>query len=353
MDLGCNAICITDHPMNSLFTPIRASISFLVLFQAIYIYAKVDQEYVKPHRLFQRYDYSQRVAPVVPPKGEKMRVIIDTDAYNEIDDQWAIVLALLSQDRFKIEGFVAANYDNADTGGPGGIENSYNEILNILKLMDMEGRFPVKRGSHPMRYMYEASPSEGVDFIIETAMASTPEDPVWLISLGTATNAASAWLQAPEIADRVVFFWHGRTQWPDLMVNFNVFGDRNAAIILFDLPVRFVLFDTGGHLTCSMEETKREVYPYGKIGRYLYEYRTTKKWFQAEDKGLFDLGDVAALVDPDIAQWEAVKSPQVSRDLKYMFTEKRGEILRCYDMDRDATFQLLYDKLQAAYPNKE
>jgi len=32
-------------------------------------------------------------------------VIIDSDAKNEIDDQWAIGLAILSPERFEIEGF--------------------------------------------------------------------------------------------------------------------------------------------------------------------------------------------------------------------------------------------------------
>ena len=69
------------------------------------------------------FDFDERILPSIPAKGEKIRVIIDTDAKNEIDDQWAVTLALLSSDRFQIEGFIAANFDNSN-GGPNGIEKS-------------------------------------------------------------------------------------------------------------------------------------------------------------------------------------------------------------------------------------
>ena len=41
------------------------------------------------------------------PKG-KLRVVIDTDAKNEVDDQYALTWALLSQDQLEIEGMYAA-----------------------------------------------------------------------------------------------------------------------------------------------------------------------------------------------------------------------------------------------------
>jgi inosine-uridine nucleoside N-ribohydrolase len=65
-----------------------------------------------------------------------------------------------------------------------------------------------------MRYQFEPSASEGVDFIIEKAMASTPENSLWVVGLGAATDIASAYLKEPRIADRINVFWHFRTEWP-------------------------------------------------------------------------------------------------------------------------------------------
>ncbi|MEM7797697.1 MAG: hypothetical protein AAF633_00790, partial [Chloroflexota bacterium] len=46
----------------------------------------------------------------LPAGHEKLRVVIDTDTHNEIDDQFAIAWAMLSQDRLEIEGIYAAPY---------------------------------------------------------------------------------------------------------------------------------------------------------------------------------------------------------------------------------------------------
>jgi hypothetical protein len=101
-----------------------------------------------------------------------------------------------------------------------------------------------------------------------------------------------------------------------------------------------------------MEESAIHVRPYGEIGEYLHEYRHTNPYFMRSDKGFFDLGDIAALVDPDIALWQAVSCPEVDPDLSYRFKGTKGNILRCYHIDRDATFQLLYDRLKSHYPIK-
>jgi purine nucleosidase len=293
--------------------------------------------------LVEQFDYSKRVIPKIPEIGKKIRVIIDTDAKNEIDDQWAIALAILSQDKFIIEGFVAASYF---IGGPESVQNSYEEIKTVLAFADMTNNFPIYKGSHPMRYPYEASPSEGVDFIIEKAMQSTVEDPLYVIGLGAATDIASAFLLEPRIKDRVVVFWHLRTAWPDKCVNYNVFGDAHAARLLFNSPLPFLLFDTGTDLTCSMEESKKKVWPQGKLGQYLHEYRYTKEWMMDPKKGFFDLGDIAAFVDPSLIRTEEVSCPEVDFDLTYRFNNRRGKILRAYAIDRDKTFDLFYNALK-------
>jgi purine nucleosidase len=296
-------------------------------------------------RILQR-DPKARKVPAIPPQGQQIRVIIDSDAKNEIDDTWAIALALLAPERFKIEGFVAANFDNSrPEGGLDSIEASRREIETILQKAGMSGRYPVLRGAPPLRYQYEPSESEGVDFIVQKAMASTPENPLWVVGLGASTDIASAYLKEPRIAERIVVFWHFRTRWPEKCWNFNVIGDVRAARIVFHSDVSFVLFDTGTHLTCPMSESQQFA-SCGDLGRYLHQYRYESSWYQDPKKGFYDLGDIAALVDPDLASWEIVKCPDVDWDLAYKFNGTKGSILRCYDIDRDRTFNLFHRKLQ-------
>lgn len=287
-----------------------------------------------------------RIVPPIPPTDRPIPVIIDSDAKNEIDDQWALALALLRHDRFAIEGFVGATFRESGTEQQfrDRVTASTEEIRLLLELAGASGRWPVYEGSIPMPSMSSWHDSEGVDFIIERARAHTPEDPLWVVVLGAATDITSAYLKAPDIRDRVVVFWHGRSAWPTACRNFNAKGDRNAARLLFESDLPFVLFDTGTHLTVSMAESERYTLPYGELGAYLHEYRYRNSYFQ-DGKAMFDLGDIAALVDPSIGSWEVVDCPTVDADLLYDFSRLNGRILRCSTVDRDATFDLLYAAL--------
>ena len=77
---------------------------------------------------------------LVPAAGERpnrrVDVVLDTDTYNEIDDQYALAYLIASQDRLNLQGIYAAPFHNQKSDGPGyGMEKSYQEIMNILSLM--------------------------------------------------------------------------------------------------------------------------------------------------------------------------------------------------------------------------
>lgn len=287
---------------------------------------------------------AERQVPEIPPCGERIRVIIDTDAACEIDDLYAIALAVLAQERFEIEGFVAAHF--GDAGGPDGVEKSLAAIQTVLDRAGMAGRFPVKRGSHPLQYSTEPEDSEGVDFILQRASAKVDDRPLWIISLGACTDVACAYLKRPEIADRVVVFWHGRTQWPDKAWNFNAYNDLKAVRILFSSNLPLILFDTGTELYCPMDESEREIKPHGRLGGYLHEFRYRNAYFQSPKKGFFDLGDIAAIIDPSLVQSEVVAAPSVNWDMLYNHRQTHGRMLRIHQIDRDGTFALLYARLR-------
>ena len=61
---------------------------------------------------FPRLDAERMRQRLTPPSGP-VRALIDTDAANEIDDQFAIAWALLSQDRLRIEAVTAAPFSFA------------------------------------------------------------------------------------------------------------------------------------------------------------------------------------------------------------------------------------------------
>ncbi|MBE0534198.1 MAG: hypothetical protein IH624_00915 [Phycisphaerae bacterium] len=81
-----------------------------------YLDCALADEYLQRKESIRSRSAAARRVPVIPPRDKPLRVIIDTDAQNEIDDVWAIALAMMCPERFRIEGFVAANYDNDSPG---------------------------------------------------------------------------------------------------------------------------------------------------------------------------------------------------------------------------------------------
>ena len=64
-------------------------------------------------------------------------VILDTDTYNEIDDQFALAYYLLNPQRIHPVGICAAPFfNNRSTSPEDGMEKSYQEILKLQKLVD-------------------------------------------------------------------------------------------------------------------------------------------------------------------------------------------------------------------------
>ena len=74
----------------------------------------------------------------------RRRVIIDTDAKNEADDQFAIVHALLSP-TLDVRGLVAAHFGSARSTRS--MQESRAEIDHLLELMDLQGKVAVADGA--------------------------------------------------------------------------------------------------------------------------------------------------------------------------------------------------------------
>jgi inosine-uridine nucleoside N-ribohydrolase len=187
----------------------------------------------------------------------KLRVVIDTDAYNEVDDQFAIAWALRSPERLKVEAVYAAPYCSAAlyqgqtlsddqkriahyAASPAeGMEQSYHEIIKLLGLLKMDPTGKVFRGS--TSYIGKAGKaveSEAAQDLVKRAMGAA--DPLYVLALGAITNVASALLMEPKIAEKIVVIWLGGQplSFPSAR-EFNLLQDVPAAQILFDSGLPF------------------------------------------------------------------------------------------------------------------
>jgi inosine-uridine nucleoside N-ribohydrolase len=164
------------------------------------------------------------------PPEKRTRVILNTDAKNEADDQFAIVHALLTPS-FELHGIVPAHFGSAKS--PTSLEDSHDEVMLLLRLMDLEGQVRVADGA-PAALPNAATParSPGADLIIAEALKDDPR-PLHVAFLGPLTDMASALLLAPEIAaGDVRVIWIGGGHWPVGNREYNLSNDIAAANVV-------------------------------------------------------------------------------------------------------------------------
>jgi len=174
---------------------------------------------------------------LLPPAGP-VDVVLDTDTYNEVDDQFAIAYLVRSSHRLTVKGFCAAPFFNAIVSSPAeGMEKSYGEIFHILSLAGREDLHEmIYKGSD--RYLPdEQTPveSDAARFLADLSGSYSQERPLYIIAIGAITNVASALLMDPAMAERVVIVWLGghAHHWTDTH-EFNMMQDIAAARVVFD-----------------------------------------------------------------------------------------------------------------------
>ena len=282
------------------------------------------------------------------PSG-KIRMVLDTDTYNEIDDQFAVVYALLSGEKMQVEALYAAPFFNSLSLGPkDGMEKSYNEILKIRKILNRED-VPVYRGSESyFPATHTPVDSEAARNLVERAMASDPDDPLYVVGIGAVTNIASAILLEPKIIERIVVVWLGghALEWPDTR-EFNLFQDLHGSRVLFDSGVPLVLVPCMGvasNLRTTLSEVRDYVKPLGEIGQYLYEtYRDCADDHYAYSRVIWDIGVIAWLNIPEHAPSYLMTSPHISENFRWSIDPNRHLIRYVRYFDRDAAFRNLFD----------
>ena len=316
---------------------------------------------------FPKISNSTRLEKLQPPNG-KVRMVIDTDTYNEIDDQFAVVHALLSPERLSVEGIYAAPFFNHRSTDPGnGMELSYDEILRLLDRLDMPSEGLVHRGSSGFLADYDHPfASDAVNDLIKRAMS--PGEPLFVVAIGALTNIASAILIEPKIIEKIILVWLGGNalHWPHTN-EFNLLGDVLASRLIFNCGVPLVLIPCAGvttHLRTTVSEIERFVEGQGVIGDYLAEtFKAYNDDHFGWSKEIWDVVAIAYMINSDWIPSFITSSPMIAQQppaiepgldpypwekyqLTWSFDHSRHPIRCAYYVERDPIFRDLFTKLE-------
>lgn len=287
------------------------------------------------------------------PPNEKIRMVLDTDTYNEVDDQFALAYALLSEDKLDVEAIYAAPYFNNRSESPAdGMEKSYQEILRLLDFMGKPADGLVFRGS--TEYLQDVSKpirSEAALDLVDKAMKSSPEDPLYVVPIGCITNIASAILIEPQIINNIVVVWLGGNDlnWPT-QKEFNLMQDVLAAQVVLNSGVPLVITPCRpvvSHFHTTLPELRYYLKDKNKLSDYLYEIVEgyNSRDLDAWSKEIWDVVAIAWLVNPEWVHTNLVHSPILTDQVTYSVDQSRHFIRMANSLNRDAIFRDLFTKL--------
>lgn len=286
--------------------------------------------------------------------------VLDTDAYNEIDDQFAIAYLLKNQDRIRIRGFCATPFFNEKSISPAdGMEKSYHEIKKVLELAGYAHRsFPVCRGSSS--YLSDENTpaaSEAADFLVEISKNYTSNTPLYILAIGAITNVASAFLKCPDMKERTVVVWLGGHSLHHCdTVEFNMKQDIAAARVIFGCGVPLVQLPCVGVI--ELLNTTRFELEHWLVGKNpLADYLAHNTIELAESyaaglpwsRTIWDVSAVAWLVNDGqrFLSYRTIPAPIPEYNGQYTIDRDRHPISYVYHVNRDALLADLFQKLDS------
>ena len=187
--------------------------------------------------------------------------------------------------------------------------------------------------------------SDAVDSLIELAHQDR-EGPLQVLAIGAATNVASAVLVDPSIRERITVVWTAAypTFWPHPNASFNMAQDLHASRVLFDSGVPLVYlpgYYVGEHLRISLPELKEHVRGKGRVGDELYELCLTNRHLTkapGASKVMWDLINVAWVLDPSWLSTHLVATPHLDEDLRWRADDDRHVMREATGVNRNAVW---------------
>lgn len=282
--------------------------------------------------------------------------VLDTDTYNEIDDQYALAYMIQSSEKINLKAIYAAPFTTYKSTGPGdGMEKSYQEIFNILNLMGRDNLSGlVYRGS--TKYLEnETIPviSDAANDLAKRAMDYSPENPLYVVAIAAITNIASAILINPDIKNRIVIVWLGGNtlDWP-INNEFNMTQDIAAARVVFACKAPLVQLPCMG-VVSSFATSGPELDYHLKGKNKLCDYLLNLSHQEAVNCGggiawsrpIWDVTAVGWLLDGDF-MYDCIRhAPIPEYDDRYSFPTNSHFYKYVYHIQRDNLFQDLFLKL--------
>ena len=306
-------------------------------------YNRTEKDIIRVHNWKEIYEF------ITNYKKEKVNVILDTDTYNECDDQFALAYLLKNQDKFNIEAITVAPYSHKskNVSVREGQELSYNEILKICKWLNFNINNKVFKGS--MDYVengYDET-NDAVNKIIEIASKNKK---TYILAIGAITNVALAIKKEPKIIDKIEVIWLGGNElgYKDNL-EYNFRQDIEAVKIVFNSKVKMTVLpckNVVSDLKTDINTLKNNLENKSELCNYLIERFYNDGYHGAQEtRVIWDISVIAYMINKNWFGTKEISCPNIKKDTSYEFTDNRHIITFVTKLDRDKIYNDLFKKL--------
>lgn len=306
-------------------------------------YNKQVNDIPRVHNWKEIYEY------ITQYKKEKLNVILDTDTYNECDDQFALAYMIKNQDIFNIEAITVAPYSHKERNETviSGREKSYNEIIKICNWLNLDTTNKVFKGAEDYICNGYDETNDAVNKIIEVALRN---DKTYIMAIGAITNVALAIQKEPKIIDKIEVVWlGGHSLLQNNNLEFNFRQDVNAVKIVFDSKVKLTIIpckNVASNLRTSVYELNHYLKDKSELCNYLIDrfYNDGYHGIQ-ERRVIWDISVIAYMINKEWFTSEDISCPNIKEDTSYELTTNNHKITMVNYIDINKVYNDLFKKL--------
>ena len=308
-------------------------------------YNRTEKDIIRVHNWKEIYEF------ITNYKKEKVNVILDTDTYNECDDQFALAYLLKNQEKFNVEAITVAPYSHNDRKETikTTTEKSYNEILKICNWLNFKTENKVFKGSIDYLCNGYNEKNEAVNKIIEVALKN---DKTYILGIGAITNIALAIKKEPKIIGKIEIIWLGGNElgYKDNL-EYNFRQDVEAVKIVLESQVKLTILpykNIVSNLRIDINTLKENIGNKSELCDYLIKrfyndgYHGTQ-----ESRVIWDISVIAYMINKNWFETKEISSPNIKEDTSYEITQNKHNVTFVTKLNRDKIYEDLFNKLGA------
>ncbi len=280
---------------------------------------------------------------------KKINVILDTDTYNECDDQFALAYMIKSQDVFNIEAITIAPFSHniKNVNSKDSQNLSYNEVLKICKWLNFDTSNKVFKGATDYLQNGYDENNQAIDKIIKVALKNGK---TYIMAIGAITNIALAIKKEPKITNKIEVIWlggHSLLQNNNLEYNFK--QDIEAVRTVFSSKVKLTIIpckNVASNLKTSIYELNHYLKDKNELCNYLIKRFYDDGYHgKQERRVIWDIAVIAYMINKEWFTYEDISCPNINEDTSYEMITNNHKITMVNYIDVDKVYSDLFKKL--------